>query len=1850
MKAQRQNLRRISVNRYVDFLVTTRRKRPKHRPQCPRFDVNSGIWRALAVSVPILSANLHPPTSFGYGGTNAHVILEAAGEHLVLPAPSLRRLALQRDLRPPQIPRLFILSAASQKACQRMCTRMAQYLITQHMESPCPELLLSQLSFTLSKRTRLSHAVALVARTVDDLVAQLLATAVKEVPQVPQNGGHVDGTGPGRIAFVFSGQGAQYAEMGRQLLHRFPAFFQTLERARTCLAQLGCPWDLVSELCRPKAESRVNEPALAQPLSTAVQLGLVDLLAGFGVAPAVVVGHSSGEIAAAYAAGMLLFTDAMAASYFRGLLTGQLLAAAQTSDGSAAPRGAMLAVGESASVVETHIARIGGEHGRVNIACFNSPSSVTVSGDEGAVDKLKAALDAEDIFNRKLVTSGAAYHSHHMEAIAERYATALASLRPRPAEPASVVMFSSVTGQKVDDQTTLDAAYWVRNLLSPVLFSQAVQALCEQSGGLDSIVEVGPHAQLGGPVKQILKALPGRLGDEIAYTSTLKRGADAEETLLRVLGWLRIRGSPVRMQDLDHDGGWNSNSADGKHKGAAGHAVGLLIDLPPYPFDHERTFWHETRISKDYRHRAHLPHELLGSLSPDVNPIEPRWRRFVNLQESPWLRQHVVQGQIVFPATGYLTMAVEAAVQHALLSASSAAAARVGAVSFRNVSFGKALVLSDGPGDVEMSLSLRPQARTARESSGVWNEFRIFSVAQDGKTWTEHCRGLLHAEPEPADGAAAEEHLLKRGWWADELDMARISARCAREVAPPSFYRLAKKIGLDWLPPFKAVCSMRTGPDACLTTARLPADAAWSPGGAATTLHPAVLDAILFHGACHVAMRGGTDSALVPTFIQQLRIATGSGSGSPELSAVDAVTGNTYRDWLTVVAHTHNEGAPPTYEVIARAQDDPSPQGMLLQARGIQITRLPGDISMEDGPANHDKCHGLEWVSSMEQPWTAEHRRRIGQSAATPVASNGEVNGVLEALALSHIQRVVGEVSADDIPEGSYFKRMFEWMQTLAGTEYDASLLPENPADFEAIGEAVARVGAQLADIITEKVSPLVVLGKDELLTRLYSEERSECCQAQMAAWARELCLYSPGLRVLEIGAGTGSATVPLLRAIHGHIVRYDFTDLSTGFFEGAAERLGGLADVVEFRALDIEKDPLAQGFELASYDLVVASNVVHATSRIDDTLRNIRALLRPGGRFMLHEVTTPQAFINLVWGVFEGWWAGYEEGRRLSPLLTPPGWIDRLTQAGLADAERCFVDREDDDGGLMSVFISRAPAAESSEPGQPPQLPPVHLLTVAGEEHSSTQDQVASLQAELGSHVAISASPLTEPSPGENVVVVLPAIGSLLCGDVDADSFNAFKSWVLGARAVLFVSLEAESGTEASQPSHAPPDTGLWAGFVRCLRIEYPGIRFVTLQLQQGRAATAAPVLDVLGRTLPVLLRSSAFDLERDISEVETEFAERDGQLFVSRLVPLPEMDDQVHRSSQLAETEMVPFLCPSRTMAAELGIPGLLESFRWRDDPGAPAVGPDDVRLELRAASINFKDILIASGQLPGITEMRNDCSGVVVEVGANMRDRFQPGDRVCALYSRSYTNYPVVHGDCVRVVPDAMSFEEAAALPIVWATVYYSVVDMGRLRRGEKILIHAGAGAVGQAAIILAQHIGADIFVTVGGAAKRELLQQRYGIPADHIFSSRSTAFAEGIRRITGGYGVDVVLNSLSGEVFRESCNLVAPFGRFVEIGRKDLMDDALMPMEFLLRNVTFAYVDLAAIIVQNKPLAGRLLQSVVDLAAAGAIRPVTLTTIPIDQIETAFRLIQAGKHVGKVILTVGEDQKIKVRHLF
>ncbi|KAL4971195.1 hypothetical protein BDW66DRAFT_146545 [Aspergillus desertorum] len=273
-----------------------------------------------------------------------------------------------------------------------------------------------------------------------------------------------------------------------------------------------------------------------------------------------------------------------------------------------------------------------------------------------------------------------------------------------------------------------------------------------------------------------------------------------------------------------------------------------------------------------------------------------------------------------------------------------------------------------------------------------------------------------------------------------------------------------------------------------------------------------------------------------------------------------------------------------------------------------------------------------------------------------------------------------------------------------------------------------------------------------------------------------------------------------------------------------------------------------------------------------------------------------------------------------------------------------------------------------------------------------------------------------------------------------------------------------------------------------------------------------------------------------------------------------------------------------------------------------------------------------------------MMNDCAGTVVELGSNMTSRYVVGDQVCSYYAQSYNNYPIVDGHHCARIPDNISFALGASLPIVWATTYHSLVNVAKLQAGESILVHAAAGAVGQAAVILAKHLGAVVYATCGSHEKRARLES-LGVPEEHIFTSRSAAFGPALLAATKSKGVNVILNSLAGELFRESLECLASFGRFIEIGKKDFLDDALMPTKFLLRNITFSCVDLVQIINEDKILLHHLLNDVVKLVASNKLTDqVTLRLFKIGEIESAFRLISAGKHMGKVILMADPDEMV------
>jgi len=441
------------------------------------------------------------------------------------------------------------------------------------------------------------------------------------------------------LGFVFTGQGAQWAGMGQDL-QSYDVFDQSLCDAERYFTELGAPWLLREELFKDSKCSNINRPDFSQPLCTAVQVALVDLLKSFEILPTAVVGHSSGEIAAAYSTGAISAKSAWKISYYRGVCAADILTSTDL-------KGAMIAVGLSSDELSPYLDRIAAKFGAkgLNVACINSHKNITVAGDSDQVDALKSLLDEQQTFSRKLLVD-VAYHSPHMKAVAQKYQTLLGDLERGTTHRYPCTMISSVTGDRVDVNDLTLPEYWVSNMVSPVRFSEVVDQVCARSASrirkkldlshrnsyhINMLVEIGPHSALQGPIRDILTKVPG--GSNINYCSVLARKKSAVQSLLTAVGQLKCLGHSLALERISypHSGGYNSCMA--------------LPDLPEYPFDHSKTYWYESRLSKRFRTHHQGKLDLLGKPVPDWNPLEAKWRNVLRVAEKPWVEDHVVSHQ-----------------------------------------------------------------------------------------------------------------------------------------------------------------------------------------------------------------------------------------------------------------------------------------------------------------------------------------------------------------------------------------------------------------------------------------------------------------------------------------------------------------------------------------------------------------------------------------------------------------------------------------------------------------------------------------------------------------------------------------------------------------------------------------------------------------------------------------------------------------------------------------------------------------------------------------------------------------------------------------------------------------------------------------------------------------------------------------------------------------------------------------------------------------------------------------------------------------------------------------------------
>ncbi|KAF4910018.1 Reducing polyketide synthase hmp8 [Colletotrichum viniferum] len=817
--------------------------------------------------------------SFGYGGTNAHAILDDAasylksravadGQHFTKTIGGRRELVTQRatseckDAVLGKTMYLYPITSQDRNGLSRTKKAFSSYLKSSSIIS-LPEDqqidFLQDVAFTLGQKRSFfqwkTYAVASSSSIQD--VTRVLDTRDASVPET------LSSRTP-RLGFVFTGQGAQWPAMGMELFEAYGVFRSSIEAADAYLrGELGCQWSVIQELAMTAEDgSNIAIAEYSQPLCTILQVALVDLLRDWKILPHSVTGHSSGEIAAAYCIGALSRESAWKAAYFRGTLATALKEIAPDVKGS------MMALGLGPDAALDMIKRANAD-GLVTVACVNSPMSVTISGDAAGVDRLLATAEEEGAFARKLQVD-TAYHSSHMQMVSQDYMECIYDLEVEPSAAKSQIrMHSSVAGATVDGPEDLGPAHWVRNLVSSVQFASAIQSLVRPSQSKSNngrprendvhlLVEIGPHSALRGPSLQSLKSIGVT---NVPYFSALTRNEDGVASALSLAGTLFSHGVPIDFAAVNGD---NSSR----------RAPRTLVHLPSYQWNHSQKYWAESRLARDFRLRELGARGLIGAPCSITSTEERTWRGFLRLEEQPWVADHKINGSLLYPAAGFLAMAIEG-VRQLAFHRSLDKPEVVKGFRLRNVQLTAAMVLSSDKQEVEHTLSLQSQPDEG------WYRFTVASSG-DAQSLQRNCTGLVLVEfegGEKSDSKVSDEELEITA------SFKAATSLCDNTIDRDQFYETLEQIGFQYGPCFANVTSLSSSPNTAVGSIIIP-DVGFSAadiGGGPRELyrerphivHPAFLDAV-FH-LCFAALMGDgrkMNSAMVPTRIDEIWLST----------------------------------------------------------------------------------------------------------------------------------------------------------------------------------------------------------------------------------------------------------------------------------------------------------------------------------------------------------------------------------------------------------------------------------------------------------------------------------------------------------------------------------------------------------------------------------------------------------------------------------------------------------------------------------------------------------------------------------------------------------------------------------------------------------------------------------------------------------------------------------------------------------------------------------------------------------------------------------------------------------------
>ena len=1737
-------------------------------------------WKLLSGS----SSRCAGISSFGFSGTNSHLIMEQAPD----------AVNKRENSRPCY---LLPISAKTKTACQKQVAEYADLLRSDNAAS------LDDVCYTAATgRNHYMERVCLLVSDTDDAVSKVSSVLEENIASdtVLATDSIVQKS---KIAFMFTGQGSQMVGMGRELYQLNKTFRQALDQCENILnAYLEKP--LLDILFDGNNKiSLLHQTAYTQPALFSFEYALARLWISWGVKPDVLMGHSVGEYVAACIAGVMSLEDACRLIAGRGRLMQSLPAG-----------GKMAAIFDTKDNVSEMISTYGPD---VSIAAINGPANTVISGKESIVKKICADYKIKDIQCVQLQVSHA-FHSSLMEPMLEEFKQIAESIQFNVPE---ISIISNLTGSQVDTEIQ-SSDYWVQHIRQAVQFSSSMSTLEDMK--IDICLEIGPQATLISMGKRCIPEAG------ISWIPSLTSTSKDWESLLNGAASLYLQGNTLDWKAL--------YAGDDFSK----------TDVPGYCFERKR-YWLPESSPKSFNLTSNKIHPLLGA--PVLSALkEIQYETKISALSPAYLADHGVFKQAVFPAAAYVEMALAAGLD---IDANKH-------WSVENINFKKALCLTE-------DASYLAQMILSPDVNDVDYDFKIFSLDQavDNRVDYQSNQWQLNSLG----------RLIKRSDVNDQTsDISKILTRCTNKRDVNEFYKLLEARHYHYGSHFQSIREMWSSDSEII--GKIVYSKSCDTKANKHHFHPVVLDA-----SFQLALSLQDADTYVPVSIAKIDL---TGINDTDVWAhVERVSSSEDTELVVNIVISTLEG-----KVAARVDGLRfiiTTKSEFLNTQNDVLENICYELSWRKQPLKKKKTS--EKVTMLEPALVAQHLHdHVNlKHALYDFDLSSSILIQLESLTVNYITHAFQSLGMSFVTEERYTRNKLlkqlgisdnhssqffhlmgmlvtagllvakedgdEWVVAqaviLINPESQVSeLLTRYPSAHPEI-KFVQRCGVNLAYALQDKCDVLQLLfpqgALDEATTFYQNSLTFKGMNALIAESVKHLVEDVPvdqTIRILEIGAGTGGITNYILPYLRGKTVEYDFTDLSNLFLNKARDRFKEY-DFVDYKLLNIEDSPEQQGYLSDHYDIIIAANVLHATQDIKQTIANVKQLLTAKGSLVLLEGTGQRNWVDLIFGLTEGWWRFTDtEIRSKHPLLTDKLWLDCFDDLGF---ESCTTVCPDKTGRDM-LFKQSIVIAQTAKNNEMAKAQAEQWLVFSDE--GGVADQLSERLIATGAVVTKVRAGDTYNQVGQSEFVINPDsvsdYESVLSAIQNNDSVkcNVLFFWALSLDDVDCALDTGVAGLAVASYASVLKLVQLLVNnesvFNSRLWLITQGARSSSIANQTVQATSAgiaqAPLWG-MGKVITLEhaeLKCTLVDIDphADCTEAlfdeinnasdEAEVMLHDGVRKVSRLLPYKNI-----RTYPLEETD--------QSVTLEIMQRGTLDHLKLCQ---YPRTKPASMEIEVRVHScgLNFRDVLNTLGRYPGEpTPLGDECAGEVIRVGSAIKN-FSPGDRVMTMAAGSFSQYVCVDSALAVNISKAMSYQSAATIPVVFLTVEYALNKLANIKHGDRVLIHAATGGVGQAAIQLAQQAGAEIFATASPAKWAVL--EKMGV--QHVLNSRTLEFSEQIKTLTQGKGVDIVLNSLADEFITESLSVLKEDGVFLEIGKAGIWTQ--QQVKEVKPLVNYQVIDMLDVRKNNAALINSMLSTLMKQFETEKLKSLPVTSFPLEKYTDAFRYMQQARHTGKIAINI------------